>query len=63
MRYEVDVLATGLLSGTLSAGKLQDVLNARAQKGWKLARTIKEERRGLLFTRREAIFLIFERAD
>lgn len=41
---------------------LQDLLNRRAEKGWKLARTIKEERRGFLFSRREAHFLIFERA-
>ena len=61
MRYEVDVLKTGLFSRTLDPRQLTDALNNRAAQGWMLARTIKEERRGLLFTRREAHFLIFQR--
>lgn len=63
MRYEVEVLATGLFSGTLSAAKLQEILNKRADQRWKLARTIKEERRGMGFSKREAHFLIFERSS
>jgi hypothetical protein len=62
LRYEVEVLTTGFFSGALSARKLQDLLNQRAGAGWKLSRTIKEERRRLLSTR-EAVFLIFERGE
>jgi hypothetical protein len=60
LRYEVELLTTGFFSGALSAKKLQDLLNHRAAAGWKLSRTIKEERRRMLSTR-EAVFLIFER--
>ncbi len=60
MRYEVEVLTTGFFSGTLNARKLQDLLNARGTEGWRLTRTLKEERWQLLM-RREAHFLVFER--
>ena len=61
MHYDVEVVSTGFFSGTLNPQKLQELLNRRAEKGWELSRTIKEERRGL-FSRREAHFLIFERS-
>lgn len=61
MRYEVEVISTGFFSGTLDARKLQDILNRRADQGWTLARTLKEERRRFLVGSREAHFLIFEK--
>lgn len=61
-RYEVEVISTGMFTGTLDPRKLQEILNRRADQGWTLARTIKEERRRFLMGQREAHFLIFERA-
>ena len=59
--YHVVLVFTGLFSGTLNPSKLQDTLNTQARAGWRFARSIQETRRILLFFRREAHFLIFER--
>ena len=60
-QYVVVPYLTGCISGTISESKLQDMLNAHANQGWKLARTIHETRKVLLVFQREAHFLIFER--
>lgn len=60
--YHVDRLDRPWLSLTgPSADKLQGLLNERAQAGWRLVRHITDERRVLLFFRKTAHFLIFER--
>jgi hypothetical protein len=61
LTYDVDVIVTGFFSGTLKKAKLKDSLNKRASDGWKLSRTIAEEKRVFLIFKREAHFLIFER--
>lgn len=63
MRYEVDVVKTGMFTKTLDPKDLAEALNRRVASGWTLSHTIKEERRGMFFTRREAHFLIFERPN
>jgi hypothetical protein len=63
MRYEVDVITTGLFTGTLKARRLQETLNGRATQGWRFVRSITDERRSFLFFNRDAHFLIFERDD
>jgi len=59
--YDVDVLTTGVFTGTLKPEKLVAALNARASQGWRLARSIHEEKRVFGIFKREAHFLIFER--
>lgn len=59
--YHVDNVTTGFFSGTLNAKKLNTALNNRSAEGWRLARTIHERKRVLLFFSRVSHFLIFER--
>jgi uncharacterized protein DUF4177 len=62
VRYAVDVLSTRFLSRTLPRERLEKALNDRAAQGWKFTRSITESRRKFLIFRRDAHFLIFERA-
>lgn len=60
--YDVEVFRGRVFSGTINHGKLTAVLNDRAAAGWKLARTLKDERRILLLFTAATHYLIFERA-
>jgi hypothetical protein len=59
--YIVHTHTTGFFTGALSGKKLQDVLNRYGAEGWRLVRTIHEEKKWLILFGREAHFLIFER--
>lgn len=59
--YTVNVLQTGFFTSTLSASKLEKALNWARGSEWKFVKSIHEEKRVLLFFKREAHYLIFER--
>lgn len=61
LAYSIHTFKTGLFSGALDPKKLEETLNAHARTGWRLARTIHEQRRVLLLFTREMHVLIFER--
>jgi hypothetical protein len=60
-QYLVESVTTGFFSGTLNPQKLQNALNQRGAHGWRLVRTIHETKKILVFFRREAHFVIYER--
>jgi len=60
-QYIVHTHTTGFFTGTLSAKKLQDILNRYGADGWRFVRSIHEEKKCLSLFGREAHFLIFER--
>ncbi len=62
LEYLVVPLDTGFFLGTLDAKKLEAQLNQHGSHGWRFARSIHETRRSLGIFRREAHFLVFERA-
>lgn len=60
--YRVVPLKTGFFTARLDEAKLEALLNENARAGWTLKTTVKDETRGMLpGSRREAVFLIFER--
>ena len=59
--YQVKEYQTGLFSGTMKASELQSMIAGQGAQGWRLARTIRERKRMLLFFSRETHFLIFEK--
>ena len=60
--YRVVPLKTGYFTARLDHAQLEDVLNQHGREGWTLRTTVKDETRGLLpGSRREAVFLVFER--
>lgn len=61
MKYKVVPLDTGVFTGALDAEKLSAELNKWANKGWRLKRTIHEERKVLGIFKRESHFLVLER--
>ena len=63
LEYRVVPLDTGFFLGTLDPKKLQNQLNSHGSQGWRFARSIHETRRALGIFRREAHFLVFERAS
>jgi len=61
LEYRVIPLTTGLISGALSDKKLQVALNSEAANGWRLVRSIHEEKKVWGIFTRETHFLVFER--
>lgn len=61
--YTIHAFKTGIFSGALNPEKMKEVLNEHANRGWKLARTIRERKRVWLIFSREAHFMIFEREN
>lgn len=61
MKYKVVPLDTGIFSGALDPEALSSELNKWAKKGWRLNRTIHEERKVLGMFKRESHFLVLER--
>ena len=60
--YKVIPLKTGFFTARLDHSQLENTLNEHARAGWMLRTTVKDETRGMLpGSRREAVFLIFER--
>jgi hypothetical protein len=61
MTYEVEVLKTRFWSATLPPKRLTARLNNRSSGGWQFSFPITAERRILLFFKRPAYYLIFQR--
>jgi hypothetical protein len=60
--YRVVPLKTGFFTARLDEAKLEALLNENARAGWTLKTTVKDETRGMIpGSKREAVFLIFER--
>lgn len=58
--YEVEAFKERFWSGTINPNRLAEVLNSRAQAGWRYRHTITAGRRVLLMFKRDTHFLIFE---
>jgi hypothetical protein len=59
--YRVELLHTGVFSGTLDPKRLQAALNRPGAEGWRFVRSIHETRRVFFLFQREAHFLVFEK--
>lgn len=65
--YEIDRLSEGTLStllfgrASINTTRLQDLVNKRSALGYRMVFQVLEQRRTLLFFRRESIILTFEK--
>lgn len=65
--YQIDRISEGTISSivfgsaSISEKKLQDHINSRAVNGYRLVFQVIEQKRTLLFAKRESLLLTFER--